>query len=111
MLKRWRLRRLHEKYLESSRNLKEGREYWSHSSGVGFRILKLLSPVPLLSLHGEGGLLLRALQKLEEECASRALTEAGIRQFHETLHPSGDPNGGKYRRGQSTVVDSKVFRP
>jgi len=106
MFRRWRLRGLQARYLESCRNLQEGRDYWRQSSGLLRRILDFVSPVPLLGLQEDGARLLEALNRLEADCRRQPLREEDIRAYHRLLGGPGD-----YRNGQAVVLDSKTPRP
>jgi Fic family protein len=103
------LKRLHAKYLESSRNIQEGRLYWSQAAGPARWILQLLSPVPLLSLDSEGGKLLQALEWLEAHCRGTSLQVEVLRNYHRLLRAGHSP--GEYRKGRADVLDSKIPRP
>ena len=111
MLRNWRLKKIHARFLESCRNLAEGRDYWARKPGFIQRFLENLSPVPLLGLHEEGSRLFEALRWLELHCKGDALREEHIRQYHRLISKPGEPTAGEYRRGQATVLDSKVSRP
>jgi Fic family protein len=111
MFRRWKLKSIHARFLEASRNLKEGRDYWTRNPGFALRLLEAVSPVPLLGLHEEGGRLLSVLQRLEETAGTVPLREEIIRGYHRELLPPKTVGAGEYRRGTATVMDSSVRRP
>lgn len=111
MFRRWRLKRIHARYLDSSRNLTEGRDYWRREKNPILGLLETLSPIPLLALHAEGAQLLAALNFLEENCARSPLTVDTVREYHRLVSPPRDPHAGDYRKGQANVVDSRISRP
>src|SRR6185436_11803830 len=108
MFRRWRLRGLQARYLESCRNLQEGRDYWRQSPGLLRRILDFLSPVPLLGLQEDGARLLQALDRLEADCGTRPLREGDLRAYHRLLSGPRAARPGEYRDGQAVVRDSRT---
>jgi len=111
MFRRLRLKRIHTMYLEASRNLKEGRDYWRREKSVLHGILEFLSPVPLLGLHEDGARLLAALTLLETSCKEIPLRTETLQKYHRLIHPFREPGAGEYRKGQASVLDSKISRP
>jgi len=111
MFQFWRLKHTHTKYLESCRNLKEGRDYWLRSRSMAHRILEALSPVPLLGLHEDGARMLAALTELEVSCKHSRLKVDTLRKFHCVILAPGRPGAGEYRKGQASVIESKIQRP
>lgn len=111
MFRRWRLKKIHAKFLESCRNLKEGRAYWDQAPGFGRWFLQTISPIPLLGLHEDGARLLRALQWLEANCRERALGEQIIREYHRMIYKGGAESAGEYRKGKISVMGSTIPRP
>jgi fido (protein-threonine AMPylation protein) len=110
VFRRRRLKKAHAKFLESCRNLKEGRAYWDQAKGLRRWILELVVPVPLLGLHEEGQRLLSALQWLEANGRDKPLSEEVIVRYHRVLYPDGAPGAGEYRKGRATVAGSAVPR-
>jgi hypothetical protein len=98
MFRRWRLRKIHAKFLQSCRNLEDGRNYWQKASGMRRWILQMVTPVPLLGLHEDGEALLRALESLEDNCHQTRLTEAVIRSYHKTVFTDDPSAAGSYRK-------------
>jgi len=111
MFKRWRLKRIHSRYLESCRNLQESRDYWQRDRNLLLNFLEALSPVPLLGLHEDGGRLLSDLMFLEASCRQHPLQVDTLRKFHTTLYPKETPGAGEYRKGQAVVLESRFARP
>ena len=97
-------------FLESCRNLKEGRAYWERSSGFARWVARMILPVPVLGLQEDGHRLLDALTWLEEQCRRVKLTEETIRLYHRMISPS-DSQPGSYRMGSAIIVGSSVPRP
>src|ERR1051325_7063168 len=111
MLRRWRLKKAHAKFLESCRNLKEGRAYWSQASGFRKWFLEAITPIPALGLHEDGQRLLEALQWLEANCKTSPLTEENLCHYQRFLVGKGSSDAGTYRKGVISVIGSKVQRP
>jgi fido (protein-threonine AMPylation protein) len=110
MLRGIRLRRAHNKFLESCRNLAEGRNYWSGMGPIRRWFVATVVPMPLLGLHGDGAGLYEALQWLEANCRAVPLDEECIRGYHRMIYASGPEPAGTYRKGKISVVGSKVPR-
>lgn len=109
MFRAFHLRKAHARFLESCRNLKEGRAYWDQAGGLTRWFLQALTPIPLLGLHEDGRLLLEALQWLEAHCRERPLREPEIRRYHQTLCGKNKAEAGQYRKHPLAV--SSVPRP
>lgn len=108
MFRRRRLKKAHARFLESCRNLREGRKYWELVSGFKRWFFQLVTPVPLLGLVGDGQRILSALEWLEANCKSRPLGEAVVRQYHKLIY-SGDARGlGEYRKHEIVMADSAI---
>lgn len=106
-----RLKRIHAKFLESCRNLTEGRTYWVKGPGLGRWLLETLSPVPLMGLHEDGRRVLSALEWLEANCKGRALDEAAVLEYHRLLLGSEIPDAGQYRKVAISMVGDNPLRP
>jgi fido (protein-threonine AMPylation protein) len=111
VFRRWRLKKIHAKFLESFRNLMEGRQYLDQTSGFRRWILETFCPVPLLALDQDGERLLEALQWLETHCRERPLSEQVIRDYHRMIYNGGAEPAGEYRRGRISVIGSTIPRP
>jgi fido (protein-threonine AMPylation protein) len=111
MLKRWRLKRIHEKFLESCRTLDHERAYWMQASTPVRWLLRLITPAPLLSLHRHGQSLLEALKFLERNCTQRALRESEVREYHRLVFSDGSELPGTYRTYDVAMKDSKFAPP
>ncbi len=111
MLRRWRLKKAHAKFLESCRNLKEGRAYWSQASGFRKWFLEAITPIPALGLHEDGQRLLEALQWLEAHCRTSALREDALREYHRLVMGKERRDSGDYRSAAITVTGSSIQRP
>ena len=111
MFGRRRIKRVHAKFLESCRNLQEGRAYWAQSGGFRRWILDTLSPIPLIGLHENGRRLLEALQWLEMNRKSSMLREETLRRFHRMIQGEESPDAGAYRKRDIAVAGSKLSRP
>lgn len=98
MFRRFRLRRIHARFLESCRNLKEGRDYWGQVGPITRWFAKVIVPIPLLGLQGEGQRILEALDWLEDRCKQQPLSEDTIREYHRVVYPGDDEMKGAYRR-------------
>lgn len=98
MFRAYRIRRAHARFLESCRNLEEGRNYWQSISPLARWFLQLINPIPLLGLHEEGKFLLDALQWLEMNAPKEPLREATIRHYHALILAHGSSEAGQYRR-------------
>lgn len=110
VLKKASLKRVHGRFLESCRNLTEGRTYIAAYGPVRRWILEFISPIPVLALHEEGRLLFEALEWLESHCKSRPLDEDVIRHYHRSIAAIGIPKPGQYRTKDIAVVGSKIPR-
>jgi Fic family protein len=110
MFQRRRLKKIHAKFLESCRNLKEGRQYLDQATGFKRFVLETLCPVPLLALHEEGEHLLKALRWLEDHRRA-PLQEQTLRDYHRMIYKGGAEPAGEYRRGRVSVVGSSIPRP
>jgi len=110
MFRSLRLRNAHNKFLESCRNLKEGRAYWDKASYFSRLFFETLIPIPLIGLHEDGRLLLEALQWLEIHCRQRPVDEETIKHYHRVITPSHQ-DAGQYRKEQITILGSKIERP
>lgn len=111
MVKRWRLKKVHAKFLESCRNLGEGRQYLSQASGLRRWILETFCPVPLLALHEDGERLLRALQWLEAHSKKCPVDEKVLRDYHRMIYKGSSECVGEYRKGRISVIGSSIPRP
>ncbi len=111
MFRRWRLKKIHAKFLESCRNLKEGRAYWDQATGFRRWLLEAISPIPLLGLHEDGERLLSALRWLESNCRERLLDEQVIREYNRMVYNGGPEPAGQYRKGKISVIGSTISRP
>lgn len=110
MFKALRLRKIHAKFLESCRNLKEGRTFWDGVGPIRRGFLQAIIPVPLMGLHEDGQLLLEALTKLEAHCRDRPLNEDSIRNYHRMIAGSKIHNPGGYRKRKIRVTGSSISR-
>ena len=108
MLRRWQLRRVHDEFLEASRNLREDREL---RRSARYGCLSLLSPIPLAALTDRGAPLYEALRWMEENCRGRILDEETVKHYHRWLTLAGTAGGGEYRRKNIRVRESGVTRP
>src|SRR5690349_11624309 len=106
MVRRWRLKRVHAAFLESCRGLEDGRAYWGGLGWARRTFLQLVIPVPLLGLHEDGTLLLKALRALEETCRSELLTEDVLRKYHAAIIGTGE-GPGSYRKHDASVFGSR----
>jgi hypothetical protein len=111
MFRRWRLKKIHARFLESYRNLKEGRAYWDQTRGFRKWFLEMISPIPLLGLHEDGERLLSALRWLESNCRKRPLDEGTIREYNRMIYKGGSEPPGEYRKGKISVIGSTIPRP
>jgi len=111
MFGRLRLTKIHAKFLESCRSLREGKASLGDVTGFPRWLLEIASPAPLLSLHPEGKRLLSGLEWLEANCRTRPLGEESIRNYHKLLSPLEGRDGGRYRSGRMQVASSAVQRP
>lgn len=110
MLRSLRLRRIHGLFLESCRNLKEGRDYWSKIGCLKRWILQCIAPEPLMSLLKDGDSLADALKALERTCSDVPLSESVVREYHRMVLPA-HPQAGEYRKVPVTMVGSPVITP
>lgn len=106
----YRIRRIHERFLASCRNLSEGRAYWNQADGFLLRALRLVLPVPLLGLHADGQDLLSALEWLEANYAERMLGEDVVLHYHSILYKGKEEWAGRYRKRPIHVVGSSIPR-
>lgn len=111
MFLRRRLKKIHGMFLDSCRNLKEGRAYWDQDKGLKRWFLEAISPVPLLGLHEDGQRLLKALEWLEANCRERPLSEEVLREYHRMVYPGGIEAPAAYRKGKISVIGSSIPRP
>lgn len=98
MLKCLRLRRVHTNFLDSCRNLKDGRDYWEHVGPVRRWLVKLFLPIPALGLHEEGSRLLKALHWLEAHSAKSPLTQSVICGYHRMVYNGLPHQAGEFRK-------------
>ncbi len=110
MFKWYRLRRAHQLFLESCRHLEDGEIYWSREP-LRRSFLQFITPVPILSLHEDGGRIYEALQWLETNCKREPLGEAAIRQYHRIMCGKRIMRPGEYRGTKVKVEGSKHPRP
>lgn len=108
MLRRWRLQSIHARFLESCRNLRDGRDYWGRSGGALRGCLQVFLPIPLLGLHEGGATILDALRHLESSAASTTLREEVVRNYHRLLLGASDTTAGTYRKRPTAVVGSSL---
>jgi Fic family protein len=106
----WRLKKIHARFLESCRNLNDGRSFWAQASGLRRWILEFITPIPLLGLEAEGKALLDALAWLESNCRVRPLSEEVIRHYHRFVYALPDGNAGAYRKHEIIIEHSAVKR-
>jgi Fic family protein len=111
MIRTRRLKKVHAKFLESCRDLGEGRGYWDAAGPVRKWFAQLITPVPLMALHEGGKQLYEALLWLEANCRTKDLSEELVRQYHRLLHPKCPEAPGEYRKGAMVVKDSTLPRP
>lgn len=111
MFKRLRLRRVHAKFLESCRNLKEGREYWGRAGPFRRWFLEAITPIPILSLHEEGKVVLEALRWLEENCSTHPVDEETLCRYHRMILKDRGNEPGDYRKTDVSVFGSAIARP
>ena len=110
MFKALGLRKAHALFLESCRNLADGRDYWSGAGPLKKWFLQTIVPVPLLSLHEDGQRLHEALKHLEAQCRACPLTEEAILDYHRRVSGKKEKGAGVYRTGPITVVGSSITR-
>jgi fido (protein-threonine AMPylation protein) len=108
MFRSYRRRKVYSRFLESCRNLREGREFWGQVSGFKRWFFQLVTPVPLLGLLGDGQRILSALEWLEENCQSRPLGEQVVRHYHKLVYPGDGKEAGQYRRHEIVMADSAI---
>jgi len=108
MLRALRVRTAHARFLESCRNLREGRDYWSGVSPLNRWVLRTVLPVPLVSLLPEGKPVADALERLERDCRTRPLSVDALLDYHRVIDPAG---GGAYRSGEVRMTSSTVTPP
>lgn len=108
MWKALRVRRAHARFLESCRNLREGRDYWAGISPLSRWVLRTVVPVPLVSLLPEGKPVADALHRLERECRERPLSIDALLGYHRDIDPV---RGGAYRTGEVRMTESTVTPP
>jgi len=111
MFQRRRLKKVHAKFLESCRNLNEGRMFWDEKGTFTKWFLQLFVPVPLLGLHKEGEGLTRALLWLEASCKERALCEEVIKHYHKIVFEGLLQEAGQYRRKEAGIYGSSIQCP
>lgn len=107
ILKQSRLRRAHRKFLEASRSLRDGKDYWDQAGNLKKGCLQLLVPVPLISLNTESAGLLSALAWLEENCRTKLLDEGVLRHYHKLVCQ----NGGSYRNVGMSIKGTELGLP
>jgi len=110
MLRRWRLRKVHAKFLQACRNLREGNDYWVGAGSIRKWFVETIVPVPLLSLHEGGKVLLDALQWLEANCRTRRLGEDVVQQYHRIIYHENPEAAGMYRKHDLVMKDSEIKR-
>ncbi len=110
MFRRWRLKKIHAKFLESCRSQVEGRNYWANIGPIGRWFLQAIVPMPLLGLHPEGEGIYEALQWLEANCRAEPLGEETMRNYHRKVYSVVAGTAGAYRRGTISVLGSKIPR-
>jgi fido (protein-threonine AMPylation protein) len=112
MFKGSKIVQVHARFLQSCRNLKEGRAYWSQASPFRRWLLERILPVPLLSLDNEGKPLYEALQWLEKNCRSEPFNEETIAMYHQLLFAGKRPDAGQFRKhGVSSIGGNSPFPP
>lgn len=108
MFRRWRLKKIHTKFLESCRTLNADREYWEREGCLKRLLLHTLIPTPVIGLHVGAQPILRALEWLELSCHQQRLDEDVIKQYHQLVF---DQAGGEYRRGDVTMPNNPLSPP
>lgn len=74
--------------------------------------LRLITPVPVMALMGDGDRLLEALRWLESQCRAQALSEEVLRHYHRTLfRREGEIAPGAYRTRDIALLQSRIPRP
>jgi fido (protein-threonine AMPylation protein) len=111
MLRKWRLRRAHARFLEASRNLAEDSAYWSTVGPMRRWILESIMPVPILGLHQDAKGLLSALDWLENQCKKNALREKSLQDYHRMVYPKDVANAGAYRKHHIKMEDNNPAPP
>lgn len=112
MLGRLRVRKAHARFLESCRNLREGRDYWKGIGQIRSWLVNALVPIPVLGLHEEGMKILSALNWLEYHCRQQAISEDIIRYYHVLVcGEAANQPAGCYRKHRITIVGSPIPRP
>jgi Fic family protein len=111
MLRKWRLRRAHARFLEASRNLTEDCAYWSRVGPLRRWILESILPVPILGLHEDAKGLLAALAWLENQCKKSPLRESVILNYHRMVYSQDVANAGAYRRHHIKMEDNNPAPP
>jgi hypothetical protein len=111
VFRRWRLKKIHARFLESCRSLTQGRNYWSQGGAFRKWFLQTITPFPLLGLLDDGALILAAPDWLESSCRARILDQEVIRHYHLNLLNGGTARAGEYRKTNVSVVGSSIPRP
>jgi fido (protein-threonine AMPylation protein) len=110
MFGRYRIRRVHQKFLVGCRNLQAGRAYWDQYPAWARALLGWLSPVPVLGLHEGGRGLTQALEQLEANARGQRLDEALLREYHRIVAEVA-PDAGQYRKGEAVVAERPLALP
>jgi len=111
MIRRWRLKKAHARFLDSCRSLNEDRGYWEKAGSVRRWLLQAFVPVPLMGLHPDGMRLLDALRWLEEHCSTLPVTEDVIKKYHVLISGSAVSDAGEYRKHKTSILGSEIARP
>lgn len=111
MFRGWRLKKIHARFLEASRSLEGGRNYWLKSGGIGRRFLQFITPIPVLGLHQDGSLLLEALRWLEETRQQQPIREDVVCRYHRMIFKDDTLASGEYRRNHLNMGDNPLKPP
>jgi fido (protein-threonine AMPylation protein) len=111
MLERLRVRRAQEAFLNSCRNLKEGRAYSKQAGFLARCLVRLVAGSPIMGLEEEGKLILDALEWLEANSAKCRLGEDAIRRYHRMIVQPSQTWRGEYRKGDLTMSGGNPLAP
>jgi fido (protein-threonine AMPylation protein) len=107
MFKWLRLKKAHRLFLASCRTLSGDEAYWKHAQGRR-SLLEVISPIPLLGLHGEGAPLHQALCWLEANATQKSLSVDLIRHYHRIVYEDHPKTAGEYRTHPINMPDNPL---
>lgn len=110
MLRSWRLRRAHLRFLSASRSQASAQSYWEVQGGLG-GCLSLFLPPSFFAVDEDGRRLLAALDRLEAGCRERRADGDELLACHRLLFEGRRPDAGRLRSVPIEMGAENPLRP